>query len=182
MRYEHVVDIERLVDGGYGSGYLVSSKAVLTARHVVMSGKESVSATGGQFRVREAGLSGKKNWRSACLAWISVSKDVAILHLEEPVEARAATQFGSIERNNKTLGCQAIGFPRATAREGIDDTHQLVGQILPGSLVRADLLDVAVESPAPADPEGWDGFSGAALFVEKYIRWGSGELSPRVHR
>jgi hypothetical protein len=165
---------------GRGSGYRVTTEAVLTAAHV-LEGALSV-------RVRfEPDLPGE--WSTTAVSWwADPDSDVAVVSIfprsgERPV---SPVRFGRVGDRAAVLAVQAVGFPRwkirtddgtipaaGDGRSRYRDAHHAVGSVAVLSNWREGTLEV-VMAPAPApDPSGqvspWEGMSGAALWVGERI-------------
>jgi tetratricopeptide (TPR) repeat protein len=163
-----------------GSGYRVTTEAVLTAAHL-LEGALSV-------RVRfEPDLAGE--WATTAISWwADPDSDVAVLSIsprpgERPV---SPVRFGRIGDRAAVLAVQAVGFPRwkirtddgtipaaGDGRSRYRDAHHAVGSVAVLSNWREGTLEVAVASAPAADPSGqvspWEGMSGAALWVGERI-------------
>ncbi|MFD8966409.1 NACHT domain-containing protein [Streptomyces sp. NPDC059568] len=176
-----------------GSGYLVSSGAVLTAAHVV-EGARSVDV---RF---EPDLPGE--WRATATTWWSDSgSDLAVVSIAPRAGGQVPdARFARIADHPQVLEVQAVGFPRwklrdddraaaagrvgRTADDGrIDrtasdparnrtryrDAYHAVGSAAVLSNWRAGSLEVTIPV-APAEgprggPSPWEGMSGAAVWA-----------------
>ncbi|MDT7653222.1 MAG: hypothetical protein QOI36_4628, partial [Pseudonocardiales bacterium] len=149
-----------------GSGYLLGGRLVLTAAHVVCAAGRVLSTV----LVRtESGLV------AAEVVWHRYDDDVdvALLVVTDPGWSdpvwRHPVRWGRLVTTRAGQRCEAIGFPKVVATPRRRDSHHAVGEINPGSLVKAGLHAVEVTNP-PARPgldgSGWQGMSGAALLCE----------------
>ena len=156
MEPERVVEVWAPAEGRgtFGSGYLVDGAFVLTAGHLLDR------AAGGACEVRPLGTS---EWRPARLRWRGAGCDAALLAVESLGVERA--RLGRLATTARAA-CRAVGFPLAQAVGERRDTEAIAGTIEPLSAVKSGLLMVQVESgPPQAGPAGWEGMSGAALWV-----------------
>lgn len=152
----------------YGSGYLIAPGLVLTARHVVAPALSS--ADGCELRLIGDVAAGRVDWRVYDIAWDDVALDLALLR--ERVGNVAATRpppplvpMALLPRTEVQPACRAIGFPRVMKFDGRNQTQEVSGVILTGSLLAADQWQVAVTTGvAPRNDDDWKGVSGAALF------------------
>jgi AAA ATPase domain/Trypsin-like peptidase domain len=168
---ERVVAILTPVLDGYnvGSGYLIDTTLVLTARHVVAGAKtcevRRLTPDGYRFDLG-AELQGEVLWRGS-------QHDAALVRIDE--QRRFAPQdFGRIDGLER-VPCLGVGFPRAQLKPGKSgkpqrrDTEELRGQIAPLTNLRLGALTVHIDGNVPErDANGrspWEGISGAALFA-----------------
>jgi tetratricopeptide (TPR) repeat protein len=159
-----------------GSGYLVNTRIVLTAAHVVA---DAVS-----IRVRfNADQRGEWSARAEP-ARTHPGTDIALLRIDESsitppgiTPAVAAVRFGRVLR---PVACEALGFPRFKLRSdpaepgfggapgSFRDYRHARGTTTPWSGLREGTLEVIV-APPEYDPEPerspWEGMSGAAVFA-----------------
>ena len=84
MLIERVMEVLGPPGGRRGSGYLISDRLVLTARHVVDD------APADRFRVRALGSA---DWLDARRVWRG-DRDAALLKLDAPVDAAFADDPG----------------------------------------------------------------------------------------
>lgn len=158
MEPERVVEVwaPAAAGGGtFGSGYLVDGELVLTAGHVLDG------TAGGACEVRPLGASA---WQPARLRWRGSSCDAALLELADGVRVERA-RLGRLATTARAP-CRAVGFPRAQAAGEQRDTEAIAGTIEPLTALKSGLLTVHVEGgPPQAGPSGWEGISGAAVWV-----------------
>ncbi|MEU8175585.1 trypsin-like peptidase domain-containing protein [Microbispora hainanensis] len=152
--------------GRRGSGYRVSSRAVLTAAHVV----QDASA----IRVRfDADLPGE--WTAEATSWwADTESDLAVLSITPRGEDDevAPARFGRIGGERAAvLAVRAVEFPRFKLRDDGElyrDSHQADGSTAVLSNRREGTLEVTVPPPErDPDPDAspWEGMSGAAVWV-----------------
>ncbi|MFD0072157.1 trypsin-like peptidase domain-containing protein [Streptomyces sp. NPDC127166] len=163
-----------------GTGYRVTATSVLTAAHVI---EDAVSV---QVRF-ETDL--PTEWSASVGSWwADPESDVAVISITPRPNERNLNpvQFGRISDRPAVLTVQAVGFPRWKLRTDeisstvagatpskYRDTHHIVGTVAVLSNWREGTLEV-VALPAPSsDPDPnvspWEGFSGAALWVDHRI-------------
>lgn len=165
MDRRRVAEVYVEEDGRYGSGYLITDRLVLTARHVANPvgavcqvtllgpptvGVDAVAATP----------------RAARTVWVSPSHDVALVALDAPADGlpRSPVRFGRVDHNDRADRCCGIGFPDVQRREGGNADRMIEAAL---SWVSKDkLFNVDVLNAAPTRETGWRGFSGTALFVD----------------
>jgi hypothetical protein len=182
MNEDRVVDIWFDASRSYGSGYLLSDRLVLTARHVFKPLERLAPCIVRQRDWANEPLAGK-------VEWFSTTHDAGLVLLDRPVErnlgsapafGRAPTGLGS----SNGYPCRAIGFPRASK----SITNLRIDKPITGVatlLVRAGTFDFVTDT-RPARNEDWAGFSGAALFRDDLLfavvsevptAWGGGTLT-----
>ena len=162
-----------------GSGYLVTERLVLTARHCSVDKKTGRPSTRLWVTRRSDGSEAE-----AALVAAGTGLDVAVLEVEDPPwEGRLASgspRFGRVDRTHtgELRDCQAVGFPLwqfDPAEHGrnaaeLHGTIRVTEDAESGFLVMRDpdLGDVSVPATAkPADRSGgspWGGLSGALVF------------------
>jgi hypothetical protein len=145
-----------------GSGYLITSTAVLTAAHVLQDA-ESV-----EIRF----LSGT----ATAISWEVGSTDIAVVTIPAESEVDPA-KFGHVGDHPAILEVQAVGFPRwkmrnddgttfvdSDPRPAQRDSYQLRGTAAVLSNIREGTLEIEIQS-APGIEDPWEGMSGAALWA-----------------
>jgi hypothetical protein len=164
MDPDRAVDVRFTEAGGFGSGYLLSDRLVLTARHVAKApapGAPCVVRGGKDFAVERPGT----------LAWVSPHHDAALVdiapnHAFSGLAARSPV-FGDCPIGDETreappkYRCAAIGFPRASRIDEVREDWRLEGFARPP--LRAPIITIEIEGRTPP-AELWRGVSGAALF------------------
>ncbi len=135
-----------------GSGYRVTTDAVLTAAHV-LANAESVAV---RF---ESDLPGEWTVQAASW-WAGSSSDLALVTISgEPVEPAL---FGQVGDRAAVIDVQAVGFPLWKFRSDYRDAFHATGTVAVLSNWRSGTLEFSL-SPAPDAP--WNGMSGAALWA-----------------
>jgi hypothetical protein len=160
MREQRVVDIHFAESKSYGSGYLLSDRLILTARHVAKPAATETVCIARRWKLVDCNLDAK-------VAWLSERHDVALISLDRPVVADLgeAPVFGRCpeQSGSELYDCFGIGFPRASK----DDENRRIDKKVRGFAelsFRSDMFDVTPRGALPTVPLGWKGFSGAALF------------------
>ncbi|WP_283134679.1 tetratricopeptide repeat protein [Rhizohabitans arisaemae] len=158
-----IVDVAgRTRDGGtsFGSGCLIGSGLVLTARHVVAD-RQGRPLDGLTVRMPEDG----RPWPCE-VAWTGpADTDVAVLRVTEPGSPSwEPVRWGELVAVGTGVACEAVGFPLAMRQAGgLRDTEHLSGTINTGTGLLGGRIHVTADSAPPRDGE-WAGMSGAALF------------------
>jgi hypothetical protein len=133
-----------------GSGYRVTTDAVLTAAHV-LANAESVQVRFSSDLPDE--------WTVTATSWWVGSSDLAVVEISgEPVEPAL---FGQVGDRAAVIPVQAVGFPLWKFREDYRDAFHATGTVAVLSNWRSGTLEVSL-SPGPDAP--WNGMSGAALW------------------
>lgn len=168
MDKARVVDIRFL--GSYGSGYLITNRLILTAKHVARSSK-----LGAVCKVtplidaddQSRGLAqASSNTFPAELIWRSPKKDVALLSITStkgvPGLSSKPVATGRVSSEHGRLRCEGIGFPEAKNAGSQNEEHHLHGYV--SWAVRGRNLEIDVINATPRNPNHWRGYSGAAIF------------------
>jgi hypothetical protein len=165
---ERVVEI--LQEGkSRGSGYLITSKHVLTARHVPRPARIGASCNirrlyliGGQ----QPSLHANAQLRPATVGWASETHDLALIELDAAIDGLEAgpVELGKVPKDGRPRLCLASGFPEASGIE-----QRTLGGALSWVLTRTHRFDFDVTSGRPRDPRQWVGVSGAAIFVDQLL-------------
>ncbi|MGW7529991.1 trypsin-like peptidase domain-containing protein, partial [Streptomyces sp. NPDC054783] len=157
-----------------GSGYRVTNKCVLTARHVVQ---------GAQSAFVRFDADSPDEWMAVAVDWTSAG-DMAILRLAElPADAPeiGPAPYGCLTDSAAVVEIHAAGFPRFKLREEQDpptaadvatryrDLHHAIGWSAVLSNRREGTLEVTVSPPERETgarfSSPWEGMSGAAVWV-----------------
>jgi tetratricopeptide (TPR) repeat protein len=155
---------------GSGSGYRLSDRLVLTARHVIAP---ALAGTGGHLLVRPVGV---PRWLPAQVEWQDADADAALAVIED--QAWRAPAGESVLRWGELAGsdpvpCAAVGFPWASVRpDAMRDTAHVYGQLAPLGQLRQGRLDLDMASASPSAREGgspWAGLSGAAVIADSHL-------------
>jgi len=166
MQWQRVVELHSGGDGGrHGSGYLIASGLVLTARHVV-DGLDATSVR--LLEPDEDRLPGGIGaWQDARVVWSGTDVDLALL---APAAAAAFRKLESTTTIGRLDGrapvrVDALGFPRAMLNPTYSDSLHVEAYVNAWSGVRGDAMLLDVRTSRPAQAEGWRGMSGAAVFA-----------------
>jgi tetratricopeptide (TPR) repeat protein len=96
--------------------------------------------------------------------------DVALLVVTDPDWSvpswRHPVRWGRLVTTRTGQACRATGFPKVVATPELRDSHEAVGRLNPGSMVKSGLYAVEVTNPPARSESGgsaWAGMSGAAL-------------------
>jgi hypothetical protein len=147
--------------GKQGSGYLLSQRVVLTARHVIVDDEDIRVIVPGRASLTRCDIVG---------GWTSEDCDVALLIAYEDLTSESTTvPWGRTDSLAPVRGCQAIGFPHVQRDgAGMLDTEQLTGTFKPGTgLLSGRYVLDSDHTPPASRPDGgspWAGMSGAAVF------------------
>ncbi|WP_052863788.1 S1 family peptidase [Streptomyces niger] len=155
-----------------GSGYLVSTDLVLTARHCVNLAEAVVD-------VRRVARTGTGQWHRAEVLWMAPegASDIAVLHIRDSGWTRQRlrpVRWGRLAGADEQVPCIAVGFPDAERSSGnVRDTKEIRGVIEPLTGVKSGNLSLHVkDSSLPKELPGgtlWSGISGAALFSGPWL-------------
>lgn len=154
-----------------GSGYLLSARIVLTARHLL---SESMATTvvvpGGRGRI-----SCRTLW-----AGDADEGDAALLLADEDLvtpetgQAFQPNRFGRVAGIAPLLDCYSLGYPQVGRYDGRKlDIEQFHGTIKPASgIVRGGFVLEGADTPPAAREDGespWAGMSGAPVFSGRHL-------------
>jgi len=155
-----------------GSGYLITPRDVLTARHVAkppvvgtVCMVHPLCGTGGQATptAREP----RPQPVPAKVGWVSVKSDLALIEITGdplgPLDAPTAP-VGEVPKNGVARQVLASGFPEAA---GVDQ-RTIIGT-LTWVLTGPGRFDIDVISAIPRDWTKWGGLSGAAIFADNLL-------------
>ncbi|MEV0522756.1 hypothetical protein AB0I66_04980 [Streptomyces sp. NPDC050439] len=169
--------------GGYGSGYLVGPRLVLTALHVVADG---VRGTDRIFREAPRAVRNREgitvrsaaggDWCEATVVWPGPggtdADDVALLRTARPLTESTdgpgpGVRWGRLTTLATDVRCEFTGFAAVqsygTETPGtlVRDLERMPGSIVPGTGPRAGYLFVRPDHALGR--ESWKGMSGAAV-------------------
>lgn len=171
MDLNRVVDISFESSGSYGSGYLITNKLVLTAKHVA---KPCVLRT--ECKITPLHWNGEaakrsQHSRKASVTWLSESVDAALLEImsgeEIPHLPTQSVQLGYVRGDTQDWRCRSIGFPAALEMGAENADRRLEGTLSWIFRENRHLIDVL--NAAPEKAQLWRGFSGASVFVGDYL-------------
>jgi len=165
-----------------GSGYLLTPRLVLTARHVLNPLLEPAGATkvgaaddrlvlsGPRCTVRPLHLTESAIDYEAEMLWSLEHLDIALVRVVDSRWSCGALREGwwAPVTGTAEVAVTGLGFPRFQH----DDTEQLVARVRPLSGLVRERLEIVVDDPpaAPADGSSpWAGISGAAVFAEDML-------------
>ncbi|MEV6341350.1 hypothetical protein AB0M12_42350 [Nocardia vinacea] len=156
-----------------GSGYLISTKKLITATHVLA--KTSVPTENTRIKVRFT--DSERLWRCQ-LRWYS-DKDDADVALIEIVDegwsgrTGVSVRWGILACEQIQVLCEASGYPDVLEDPAeMRDVEQASGSINPGSGVKGYRYHVQVHNapvPTRLGKLSWAGMSGAALFAGEFL-------------
>ncbi|MEU6992787.1 tetratricopeptide repeat protein [Streptomyces sp. NPDC046465] len=182
------VRVDRVVEGvrrkGFGSGYLVAPRLVLTAAHVVdrvdpdVSGVVTVTAPG----MGEEAFPASVRWRQR----MNDTVDAALIEVAEGCGWQVPLSLADLvtrppQRYGLVIGTRphpvtASGFPRMqkdSAPDGRRLDEQFTGRIVPGSGSLAGRYELVGTDPTFAGSDSttaggsrWSGMSGAAVLAD----------------
>ncbi|WP_306317706.1 MULTISPECIES: serine protease [unclassified Streptomyces] len=167
-RIDQVVEV--LSGGAYGTGYRISKRLVVTARHVVPEGSAiTVRSHTGDVTTD---LTAEVAWRAE-----AAEVDIVLLRLSGavPRTVLAPVAFGDLTLAPTTqVDFEAIGFPAHKAVRLLDDvtlrdTDHVLGTIPAGANAKAGVLDLLHPGRVHTMGDAWKGMSGAAVFARDHL-------------
>lgn len=177
--------------GSVGSGYLLTSRLVLTARHVVEAALPrecpptpeqsefeafSLPSVHPRCRLRPLDRTGRSKFVDAIAVWWMRSIDAALLLIlpnpEFDLKPVASLSWSDLSTADP-IDVTAVGFPDADSAARIRDSRQIFGIVAPLSGVKNNRWVVHVHGsigpPRSGSPSAWAGMSGAALFADQFL-------------
>jgi len=167
VEWQRIVELQDEQSGQFGTGYLLSSGLVLTARHVV-EGTNALRAR--LLEPDEDGLPGGIGERQpARVVWSGgADLDLALL---QPADGSAPFRAGAMPAmvarlaDRGAVRVDALGFPRALDSPAHADTLHVEALANPWSELRGSSLLLDVKTSRPGEADEWKGMSGAAVFA-----------------
>jgi hypothetical protein len=166
MRRERIVELT-FGELSAGSGYLITSRHILTAKHVVKPQRIGAVCNAQALAVPGAAalLLGQDRRPAPWVAradWLSDDHDLAIVKLDKDLNypELAARPLGLVSREELLPhACWATGFPAAAGKIG----HQIEATL--SWAPAAQRFDLSIKSALPRNWRQWAGLSGAAVFA-----------------
>lgn len=153
-----------------GSGYQISSDAILTARHVV-SKASSIDVFFFEDKVDGGRI-------PASVLWVGADYDLAVLKLSrERSHHVTPAAFARLGHEGREIEVRTAGFPRWKMREAdgekFRDLHYGRGTVALLSNVLTGTLEIRMDASPAADPDPkvspWEAMSGAAVWAAGHI-------------
>lgn len=154
-----------------GTGYLVSSRLVLTVGHALTTTRNDIKQLHELHWIRLRGRSW--NDKAAQLVWHNRQLDLALLcfsQADAPVQELSPALLGRLPLREK-VDCRAVGYPsfvdslagtRKLSIEAVIDPDSGQG---PPEMV----LKINAGQPLPREASGWKGYSGTPIFAEEFL-------------
>lgn len=176
---------------GYGSGYRIGGRLVLTAAHLFRGRKDANCAVRAKDGFGEV---------TANCVWVSKSCDAALLELPEEIEPVAAVRFGRLASEKSIVPFEMYGRPQWAWTRGpqlLSGGRHIVGRtyLADRSPQRYLVVEPEREAGVAVGADGrspWEGASGASIFCTNRLvavkrqhqnprRLSSLEAEPIVH-
>ena len=189
-----VAEVYVPASGGFGTGYLISPRLVLTARHVVapslsdrgvpkhpagpLTGRMVGELAAGlqRCRLRLLSRTAGRPFHDAVAVWWHDDVDAVLLAVLDTADATweapplSAGMIWADLAGPDPVDCLAAGFPVADAQAGVRESRELVGTILPLSQYKAGHMVIhglgTIGQPLAGATSAWAGMSGAAVFAD----------------
>jgi hypothetical protein len=169
--------------GGFGTGYRIGGRLVLTCAHLFPAGPRSTG------RVRARDLDGRTAWEvDGIVRWSAYDgrgtpppqRDVALVELPEATATVEPVAFGFLppRTGNATVAFELYGYPRWAWTERKGGGVETGGRLVSGTIYLADLsadeilpIDAGRTGGAPAasNASAWLGLSGAAVLCNGLV-------------
>jgi hypothetical protein len=155
-----------------GTGYLICSGCLLTARHVV----KNCSDTDVTFRLLSDFLEDRDRWPKSYRIWRSEAFDLALIFFVctkslDNSQTSCNFKIPSVLRltQDQLISCRSHGFPAFTEKDGHYRDHPLKGEVqLLGSVKNPEIAEFRIQGEIPhSGMAAWEGFSGSPVFTEK---------------
>jgi hypothetical protein len=132
MDLSRVVDVSARKPTGalsFGSGYLVASGLVLTARHVTCADSgEPYDDVRVRFLADDVEVPCEVAWPGR------PDLDAALLRCAPRADEGTPVRWGQLVASQAGMACEAAGFPRSMQQDdGLRDVEQMRGKINPGT-------------------------------------------------
>ncbi|MGW5676598.1 trypsin-like peptidase domain-containing protein [Streptomyces sp. NPDC003860] len=159
--------VRRDVDGAprfSASGWLLAPRLVVCAGHGFPA-RPDREGPGTRYEVRLPGFPGERLPVAAVVRHREPDVDLALLVLGADGPAVAPARWGVLPDAVGAVPFVAVGFPDHAARRQVPTTRQLTGEILLGSFLGSEEMELSLSSPAPRQADGspWQGVSGAGV-------------------
>ncbi|MEU4986280.1 NACHT domain-containing protein [Streptomyces sp. NPDC021969] len=153
----HLVAITTKDDQVRGSGYLLNSRVVVTAGHVVEDA-----------RAEELRVCRLHTLRATTAEVLRVEKDIAVLLTAEDLavpDELGRVPLRELAPDSRFGDCSALGLPAVMTRvtAGVAPLEATF-QVAPNSADRHGYLSLELDGHPPAGPKPWSGMSGAPVF------------------
>lgn len=176
MDYRRVAEIYDPRRGVGGTGYLIGSRFILTAHHVIADLGQP-GRIGATYDIRLIGdyEAGQKDWleSSGKLCWDAhdTKVDLALIELNREYSSQnvsdTPTRFGRMVTDE--VDAAGYGFPIVQLIEKRANLEPLKGLLNRIAGIKENQLRLQVTSPIPNKASEWGGISGTALFADNRL-------------